>query len=768
MPRKKVVHTKDCKACGRKFTATDSRRKYCDQCRKADKHRNRTRRKPYMFVSVDGEALQKVRTDYNAGSMRLGSLSYGREDGSSGTLWGSPKEILSQLVDVLHDRQTYDTPDGKFKQAVVAFHFNWDAAVISKEFTPHDAPKYNYQIIRKVQSKIKTSLCGADHDPADCPRWHDHDEMDRKEANDLGIEVDEEWEGLMHRWNPDDMNIIIGEGGETDLIVWDRSSKLAIAATPKRRFYIEHRPHGDRYEEWRRVDIHDTGTAFVGGLLSVIDAWNPELTQEQKDIIEWGKKARTTHFENAPEDKIAAYSEAECVAHARVCRKLVETVSAAAHVVLHENKLFGSGSIAQAALRHYGVPKREESDLGEEWKALYTYFGGKIETPVIGLIPGLVDEEDINSAYPAKMINIPCMRGGHGHWVTRKRGVRDVLSRTTAVVGHVLVSWDFTGTSTSTLPFMVRARNSNVYTPYRQRRTWVTLAEYRAALEKFGNNIIEHECYYWEPDCDCEEPFGFLADLYKKRLEIKEKQGAVEKFSREWWELQVQQLAIKLVINSIYGKLAQRRPQVGSYTNLHLASYITGATRAQVNQRAWEVEDAGGTVVYQHTDSVLSIGAEPLDEGSALGAWGMEKPTEDLVIVQPGLATSISGTGKTASRGVKADVFIEAVIDYASKVDFTQHPRNWPPLVVEQTQMISRRMAMARGEPETAGNFETTTMTINLMPRKRDGERAEQIPTMPTAWKVPPIETVLEPATLESIKVYQSQLEKRRKAGMFD
>ena len=66
--------------------------------------------------------------------------------------------------------------------------------------------------------------------------------------------------------------------------------------------------------------------------------------------------------------------------------------------------------------------------------------------------------------------------------------------------------------------------------------------------------------------------------------------------SAQWWEASCRERAIKLIINSIYGKLAQMRYGVGPYTNLHYASYITGATRGQVRTRTWQTEAAGGTV----------------------------------------------------------------------------------------------------------------------------------------------------------------------------
>src|SRR5690606_14142924 len=106
-----------------------------------------------------------------------------------------------------------------------------------------------------------------------------------------------------------------------------------------------------------RVDIHDTGSAFVGGLEKAIADWNPPISDEQRAAIAWGKKARKGGFMNGTPEQIAAYSEAECVAHAMMCRQLVDTVHAV-NVPMKLKDLYGSGSIAKATLKHWGVPKR--------------------------------------------------------------------------------------------------------------------------------------------------------------------------------------------------------------------------------------------------------------------------------------------------------------------------------------------------------------------------------------------------------------------------
>ena len=174
-------------------------------------------------------------------------------------------------------------------------------------------------------------------------------------------------------------------------------------------------------------------------------------------------------------------------------------------------------------------------------------------------------------------------------------------------------------------------------------------------------------------------------------------------------------------------------------------------------------------MVYQHTDSVLSYGVPVADGGTRLGAWGLEKPTKDFLVIQPGLAMALGNNGKTASRGARTRDFTLAAWNWHQRVDYTQHPVHWPKLVIEQDVMISLRLAIARGKPQLAGSFERKTTEIRIVSPKREFRLAKQLPGHPTAWQIPPVKFVDDgAASLEDIKVWKSSLDRRRKAGEFD
>jgi hypothetical protein len=697
-----------------------------------------------MFVSVDGEG--KACAD---GLMDMVSISFGREDGTSKSLSVpdgerlTGQQVIGWLIDELSGH--YTDPAGKeWRQSLVAFHFGWDTSVICKDFA---GP--GMLLVHKATGRKDEPLCNSNHLPGEEPCLR------------------------LHRDNPDHIQLIITEGGEGGIIALDTESEYAVTASPKRRFYAEHRPNGDMFEGNRRIDIHDTGTAFVGGLLRVLDVWQPELTAEQKAAIEWGKQARKDGFLGGTIAQIEEYSEAECVGHARACRLLIESVLAAGGIPVRPSELYGSGSVAGAAYKFHSVPKRDDTHVGDvtaagvgvDDMARLTYFGGVIETPVLGRIAGTVDEVDLNSAYPAQAVRLPCMREGHGAWVRQRGSWRQTPPD--GAVGHVLATWRVAGTSTG--PFVVRTRDGRVKQPMTGYRVWVTLPEYVAAVERFGDKVMCHETVWWTQSCECVNPLVWIADLYAERQRIKAAMKDLPEGSPEWQALKCREEAIKLVINSCYGKLAQQRPTLGKYTNLHYASFITGGTRAEVRRETWRREAQGGTVVYMHTDSVLSVGGTPTDGGKALGAWGMEKQSHGLVIVQPGLAVSLDG-GKSASRGCGISQFRKATEEWVTTTDLTKPPHTWDPMTIPRQMMISRRLAIARNKPELAGSFQDMPLSVSFNSTKRDMLRAIPMPGNPEAWIIPACEVVYgdEVATLDDLKDYQSRLNRMISAGAFD
>lgn len=804
-----------CVMCERAFAAKHHRTKYCNPCKANNTHRNGARQRKRgldrMLVGVDCEGQQGHRNIKTKGVkkvmallvrqpyMYLRSVSIGREDGSRESYIPTEEELqtpgeaeacaLLWLIHKLHGVYI-DSQGKKWRQVPVAYHFGWDIATLLKEFKSD-----KMYLVHKTRTSIETVLCGYHHTPEECHRLQDDNGTIMREfvrtVEDSGEKAGE-FKGILHRYDKEDVQTVLGEGGDTDVLAYDPDSQLAIAASPGRRLWVEFRPEGDRFQKGGvpSVDIHDVGRSFVGKFENAIDSWNIKLQPGDRDKIAQGKQAREVGFKGYTTRDIADYSEAECVALALMVRKFLDTILTAVRIKIPDMGLFGSGSVAARALKHYKVPRRkDESDLSFEKMAKLTYFGGLIEAPIIGLIKDItIEPEDINSAYPGKLVQIPCTRAGHGEWIE----FDDDNFPRDAHLGHIKAAWFIPRDKykTEMMPFIDRWDDGTVACPRMAiKPRLVSLAEYITAEKWFKEDIKARGGVYWRQDCPCEPPFAFLREMYDERQRIKSQMETLEKGSEDWWELKVQELAIKLIINSVYGKLAQQKPKMGSYTNLHLASYITGATRAQARDRIWEHEAAGGTLLYVHTDGIKVEGGAPKEETKELNAWGAEETFSSMFIIQPGIAVNVLEAkwnskkkkfdipGASATRGVNDTEFVKALQKWLKKVNLTKHPSKWPAIVVKGQRMISRREAEHRGKPWLAGTFKDHTMKLTSATKKRNLEAATQLtftddqdPRKSTAWMVPAIDYIPEDrlATAESLDAYRSAMEKRYLTGEFD
>ena len=131
----------------------------------------------------------------------------------------------------------------------------------------------------------------------------------------------------------------------------------------------------------------------------------------------------------------------------------------------------------------------------------------------------------------------------------------------------------------------------------------------------------------WVARCDCDcPPFEWVKALYEERRRL----GSD---TREY--------PLKLALNSLYGKLAQRCGR-GPYHDVVSAGLITAITRAQLLEALGQNPRS---VVMLATDAVFSREPLSLDIGEAPGQWE-EKVWPDLFIAQPGVYWSPSDLAK--------------------------------------------------------------------------------------------------------------------------
>lgn len=470
--------------------------------------------------------------------------------------------------------------------------------------------------------------------------------------------------------------------------------------------------------------IYDTFGFFQSSFVKALRSW--EVGLSKIDQIEAMKKARDA-FETIT-DEIRSYNSDECALLAETMEKF--------RSVCHEIGLppphtwNGAGKIANSLHNANGTARK--SDIAKLVKrgviamAHAAYYGGRFEITRTGMICEPIFEHDINSAYPSMMRGLPCLV--HGKWIKASgETLRDAPSDAIFVCpirfthpggidrkGRLLERQQFL----CGFPFR-SARDGRLSWP-REGRGVYWSPEIRSA-ERLGASCAYGAGWLYEKQCEC-KPFAWVEKLYRQRKALGGMKGQ----------------PIKLGMNSLYGKLAQRigEPQ---FANPIWAGLITAMTRATLNDAIREVGQRN--VVMIATDAIYTVGRKIpghiAPAGDGLGEWSV-KELPSIFVVQPGLYWS---EGKIKSRGISASVLKSERHDYtldfeaawkafaadrqALKIDLLAGQflgSDFPAVKVEFSTFVGMRLAGHWGKPELAGQWLQTDRTISFKwTGKREG-----------------------------------------------
>jgi hypothetical protein len=156
--------------------------------------------------------------------------------------------------------------------------------------------------------------------------------------------------------------------------------------------------------------------------------------------------------------------------------------------------------------------------------------------------------------------------------------------------------------------------------------------EIRSA-ERLGAVITVKGGWRFEAGCEC-KPYAWVADYYEARRAIGKS---------------VRGVPIKLGLNSLYGKRAQRIGKPAWASPIE-AGLITALTRAKINDAIVAAGDPRRVVMIA-TDGIYTLNGpiEGLDLGGGLGQWEAKR-FPSLFIVRPGLYWPPAGAGSPASN----------------------------------------------------------------------------------------------------------------------
>ena len=219
--------------------------------------------------------------------------------------------------------------------------------------------------------------------------------------------------------------------------------------------------------------------------------------------------------------------------------------------------------------------------------------------------------------------------------------------------------------------------------------TYCTLAELQACNNSKYYKILESYQYLDEnPTYPYKE---FIESIYQKRMKFKKENNPL-------------QLPLKVILNSIYGKTAQRvGNKIGNLFSPVIASTITGTTRAMLYKfvQKYQIEDY---VVSFATDSIITT--RKLDVNSSdLGEFAYENSADDVYVLQNGIYRfnkkwKKRGIGTLGSRSIE-------------HLDTVEKDGNlYQIMKVLRTNRL--RSSILSGNVADVGKFQTIERRVNL------------------------------------------------------
>lgn len=396
-------------------------------------------------------------------------------------------------------------------------------------------------------------------------------------------------------------------------------------------------------ETKRAIILYDVltffSTSFVKACREYLD-----LSEADLDRMHQMKLRRDTFTPDDP--AIIAYWQNELAWLVDLMERLRELLT---EVGIRPTGWHGPGAVASSLLRSKGI----SSYIGQSQPdhivdlAERAYYGGRFEQFKVGHVYGKVYEYDIRSAYPKAITHLPSL--AHVEW--QHEAVIDERTHSLNPYGLYCVSWKLPKhpLEIGVLPW--RTDKGNVFYPLRGHRSWYWGIEVLNLVMHYtpGKHYRIHEAYI-PTFHDKTKPFAWVQEMYDARARMKAEGNPA-------------QLALKLGMNSLYGKLAQskgaKKDEQGiwhkpRWHQIIWAGWITAYTRHEIYEMARR--NKMGLVAIE-TDAVFVHRRElvDIDIGTGLGQWERTE-LDDVLYVQSGVYYALrDGVWKLKSRGVEAD-----------------------------------------------------------------------------------------------------------------
>ncbi len=343
------------------------------------------------------------------------------------------------------------------------------------------------------------------------------------------------------------------------------------------------------------ITIWDVWGFFQGSFVNALKQFKIG-TEEELEVIKSMKGARED-FGEVDIQSIIDYNALECKLLCAAMDKLQDALETAG---LKLTSWHGAGAVAMAMLKKYDVISHIAPTAESHQKAvLHAYFGGRIQALQIGEFE-TVYGHDIISAFPYSAMQCFSMRDCEQVVCARYSGENSGENPNS--IWHV--TWDLPS-DTKICPFPFRLEDGSIIYPYTG-EGYYWQCEIKAALEHYKRYITVYEGYIFLPT-DERKPFDFIPEVFNQRRRFKEEGNHA-------------QIALKLGLNSLYGKCAQGKGYGGNIPRSQCyvwAGLITAQTRAKVFDLAMSNPDS---VIAFSTDGVFA-NEQLTKEGNNIGEW---------------------------------------------------------------------------------------------------------------------------------------------------
>lgn len=373
---------------------------------------------------------------------------------------------------------------------------------------------------------------------------------------------------------------------------------------------------------WVGGIIWDVFGFFQASFVKALRAYDVASADVLDRIL--GMKDQRATFTPDSFAEIVAYCREECQLLVGLMDKLRDHLGTAG---LQIRRWDGAGACASALLRREQVPAHmgprpapRESDpwpAGVREASQYAFAGGRIEAVMYGHAPRTtIYHGDLRSAYPAAMTTCPCL--AHGMWLPDDTGAFRVEH----------IRWHFDADQ-NLYPFFWREPDGRVLFPPTG-EGWYWAPEVNAARDALARGLLSGRldrlgAWSWQTACTC-TPFQFIPRLYAQRAVWKAEGIGAEK-------------ALKLALNSLYGKCAQRLggtvDKAPPLHQLEWAGWITSQTRAQLYATALPAA-VRDQLVCLATDGIFALEPLPVVAADTLGGWELHTH-RGMTLVQSGV-----------------------------------------------------------------------------------------------------------------------------------